>query len=579
MESKGNWTTAARIWAARASWQVAMICLLFGSASAQAAVPPTIGIEGTLTSTGGAAPDGNYQLTFAIYKDESGGNPIWMEGPLPVGVKAGTWSAVLGAKSPLTGSVLTGAALWVGLQVGTDTELPRRPLLATAFAMRAAVAESMDCTGCITAAQVDPKIMSGYAKVSDLAKVATTGAFTDLNGGPDLSGLAKLTDLAAYAKSSDLGAFAKLTDLGGYAKLTDLAAYAKSADLAGYVKASSLAKVAASGSYADLSGTPTPTQLGKTCGTGLVMNGINSDGSYACVASAIAPDLIDEVSNGLIWNQFTDSTAGKSNIVIPDGLGPGTTDTLNFPSIGQAQKIWINVQVTNSDMSGVRIELYGPQMATPYVLYNGNKTGTALTTNFNKDLALVSGNMDLDWVGKDIAGQWSITVKDLKSGGGSGGFDGKFSWSVNIQTLSNKKIEIKGDLIVDGGLTVGGASFLSGMVAPFNLNTCPAGWVAADGANGTPDMRGRLALGVGPLPQGGTVALGSVGGSHTYRIGGYTQRGPGTWHSPGSYSYVGFEWQGESQQTVASGGQNTWTWTNFTNHLPPYVGLIYCIKQ
>jgi hypothetical protein len=34
-------------------------------------------------------------------------------------------------------------------------------------------------------------------------------------------------------------------------------------------------------------------------------------------------------------------------------------------------------------------------------------------------------------------------------------FDGKFNWSINLQTLSSKKIQIKGNLIVDGTLTVG----------------------------------------------------------------------------------------------------------------------------
>jgi hypothetical protein len=194
------------------------------------------------------------------------------------------------------------------------------------------------------------------------------------------------------------------------------------------------------------------------------MNGINADGSYACIASAIAGDMIDEISNGLIWNQFTDSTAGAVGTKIPDALGAGVTDTLTFPDIGQAQKIWVNMAITNSDMTGVKVELYGPGIANPYLLYNGGKTGTALTTNFNTDLPIVSGDMNKDWVGQNIKGTWSIIVKDLKAGGATAGFDGAFNWSMNIQTLSNQKIQIKGNLIVDKDVTIGGNLKVTGSI-------------------------------------------------------------------------------------------------------------------
>ena len=432
--------------------------------TAAAAVPGLVAVEGALTASAGSpAADGYYNVTFAIFKDQSGGNPLWIEGPVSISLKNGSFQYLLGSKTPLSASVLSGlSTAFLSLKVESDAELPRQPLVSVAYALRAAVAEGLECSGCVGASALDPQALaayakttdlSGYAKSASLAKVATSGAFADLTGGPDLSAYAKTSGLAKVATS---GAFADLS--GG----PDLTAYAKSSDLSAYVKASSLAKVAGTGAYADLSGLPVEAQLGKTCGTGLVMNGINADGSYACIASAIAGDMIDEISNGLIWNQFTDSTAGTVGTKIPDGLGAGVTDTLTFPDIGQAQKIWVNVVLANSDLSGVKIELYGPGIANPYLLYNGGKTGTALTTNFNTDLPIVSGDMNKDWVGQNIKGAWSITVKDLKAGGGTGGFDGTLSWSMNIQTLSNQKIQIKGNLIVDKDVTIGGNLTVAG---------------------------------------------------------------------------------------------------------------------
>jgi hypothetical protein len=117
--------------------------------------------------------------------------------------------------------------------------------------------------------------------------------------------------------------------------------------------------------------------------------------------------------------------------------------------------------VSNSDVSKVVVELYGPGMSTPYLLYNGGKTGSAVVAKYNDGDALVSGDMNKDWLGKNIKGNWSITVKDTAAitvppGTPAFVYDGKFNWSMSIQTLSSKKIQVKGNLIVDGNLTVSG---------------------------------------------------------------------------------------------------------------------------
>ncbi|MBI5607433.1 MAG: hypothetical protein HY902_00980 [Deltaproteobacteria bacterium] len=494
-------------------------------ASAIAAVPTSATIEGLLLSAGGGpAADGTYTATFSIYAAEAGGSPVWTESGVSVTAKGGQFTYMLGSKTPLSAAAVNLQTAYMGMQIGSDPELPRKPVGASLFALRAAVAEALECSGCLKAGVLDPGVLQPYAKTTDLSAYAKSS---------DLSAYAKSSDLSAYAKSTDLSAYAKSSDLGAYAKSTDLSAYVKAASLATVAGTGSytdltnlptLAKVASTGDYADLKNQPAIPQAGKLCGTGLFLKGFNADGSINCVAlkeTDLPADGINEVSNGLIHNQFVDSTAGTANVKIPDGLGAGTTDSLTFPDIGVAQKIWVNMTIANSNLSGVRVELYGPGISTPYVLYDGGKTGTTLTASFNDTTAIVSGDLSGDWVGKNIKGAWSITVKDLKAGGGSGGFDGTFNWSVNIQTLSSKKVQVKGDAIVTGNLTVGGSVDVGSdtgacdgtkkgalrLDSTYGLETCNGtDWVAA--------MPRK------PMFSGGCQSHSSGGGEDTYCLNG-----------------------------------------------------------
>ncbi len=413
---------------------------LAAGGDAAAAVPTQVGVEGVLLSSGsGPAADGNYTLAFALYTSETGGNALWSESGVTVAVKGGQFTYTLGAKTPLTAAIANQANTWLGIQVGTDPELPRKPIAATPFALRAAVADGLECSGCLKAGHLDAGVLQPYAKSSDL------------------SAYAKLSDLGGLAKTSDLSSYAKTADLADYVKATSLAKVAGTGSFNDLKDLPALAKVATTGSYEDLDKKPILPALGSACGTNLVMKGIKADGSYDCTSAAIAPDMINEISNDLLWNQFVESTPGTTDVQIKDGFVAGTTDSLTFADLGIVQKLWVEVNLVNSDISKLEIELYGPGQATPYILYKGGKTGTALTANFNSDVAIVSGDINKDWLGKNAKGGWSINVKDgatiaVPPGTPPFEFDGKFNWSVAVQTLSSKKIKVAGDLVLGGGL-------------------------------------------------------------------------------------------------------------------------------
>ena len=92
---------------------LASLALLASSAlaptAAHAAVPALVTIEGVLTASGSTpAADGFYNITFAVFKDAAGGNPLWTEGPVQIALKNGVFAYSLGSKTPLTASVLSG---------------------------------------------------------------------------------------------------------------------------------------------------------------------------------------------------------------------------------------------------------------------------------------------------------------------------------------------------------------------------------------------------------------------------------------------------------------------------------------
>lgn len=455
-----------------------------------AAVPSTLAVQGAMAaSAGGPATDGGYNLTFSLYKDAQSTTPAWSE-TVAVSLKNGQFATTLGSIKPLDSATVAslGAAPLFGVKVEGEAELPRKPLNSVLFAVRAAAAEAVDCSGCIGATQIDPNVLAPFAKTSALAKSATTGNYSDLLGAPDLSVYAKLSALTKVASSGnyadlqgapDLGQYAKNSTLakvatsGAYADLLgspDLSVFAKAAafakvastgdyadlnglpDLGVYAKTAALAKVALSGNYVDLSGAPTVSvAFGSECGTGLVVKGIKADGTLSCIAavdpSALPPDGLNEISNNLLSNQFVDTTTGGSNVAIPDNNPVGVAAPLTFPDIGVAQALTVNVDITNSDLTKVKVSVFDPNNQE-YVLFSGGSAGTGLKTSYPTPTKPVSGDLT-SWVGKNPKGAWYLKVVD--TGFLNNTTDGKInSWGITIQTLSNKKVQAKGDLYVDG---------------------------------------------------------------------------------------------------------------------------------
>jgi len=255
--------------------------LLLLPAAAWAVAPTVTAVEGILHSAGGGAvADGEYTLNFALYPSSSNGAALWSEGPVAVNVKNGGFYWALGSTEPLKADVLALApTIWLGIKVGADPEMPRKQLLSVPFALQAATATNLACSGCVTVANLDPAILTPYAKTATLSKVATSGEYGDLLNLPDLS---------AYAKNNTLADVAKTGKYADLQNAPDISLYAKTADLSVYAKLNLLAKVASSGLYADLLD---PPKLAPVATSGLYTDLLNAPKLAKVATSGLFSDL------------------------------------------------------------------------------------------------------------------------------------------------------------------------------------------------------------------------------------------------------------------------------------------------
>jgi subtilisin-like proprotein convertase family protein len=401
--------------------RIAAACLATAAFAGPAlATPTTMAVQGAIVASGGGpATDGSYVASFALFGTQFGGKPVWSEGPLVLAVKGGMFQVVLGQKSPLDAKLFAGLAQgWLEVKIEPDPELPRVQLHGVPYAHRAALADDLACSGCVGATDLDPAVLADYAKKDGLAKVAVTGAYADLAGGPDLS---------PYAKSADLGAYAKMGEL---------------------------ADVAKSGAYGDLKSAPVVPKVGAACGTGLVLRGFKQDGAYDCVVAmdpnALPPDGLDDISNKLLTNQFTDAAVLPKPVPIKDNNVPvGTTLLLEVPDFGIAQGLTVAIEVENSDLGKLSMSLTDPANKT-HLLCDpcGKKDDKALKFSFPDKNPVKVGDLGA-WIGQNPKGTWKLFVQD--SGYFNNADDGQVkAWSINVQTLSTKKVAATGVFSVQG---------------------------------------------------------------------------------------------------------------------------------
>ncbi len=126
------------------SWLSAQQAAL--SASTTAVVPRLVNYAGKATDAQGKAIAGVAGIAFAIYGEQDGGSPLWLETQNVQLDSRGGYTAQLGATKPegLPLDLFTQAqARWLGVRINGGEEQPRVLLLSVPYALKAADAETV----------------------------------------------------------------------------------------------------------------------------------------------------------------------------------------------------------------------------------------------------------------------------------------------------------------------------------------------------------------------------------------------------------------------------------------------------
>lgn len=115
---------------------------------AQEAEGATIPYAGRLTGDGGqVVADGAYDLQFALYAAQTGGEPLWTETQRGVAVRGGAFGAALGSVTPIPKPLLEGSGLWLAVSVRGPAE-PDFALLEPRQRLSAVAPSAADSVGC-----------------------------------------------------------------------------------------------------------------------------------------------------------------------------------------------------------------------------------------------------------------------------------------------------------------------------------------------------------------------------------------------------------------------------------------------
>ena len=380
-------------------------------------VPGQIHYQGTLKDSQGVVihcpsvndcPSGTVSVTFRLYDQSNGGDPLWEETWNDLAVSQGIVDIRLGSSTPIEEAALGGNEAWLALEINQGGELtPRQRVVSSAYAIVAATAMEAQNAETLGGQPAD-----AYATVDGIAGLCVTE-----------------DELAGYGYLDEGAIETYLTEKG-------------------YVAGPSLVTL--------------------NCNQGQVPTW---DGNqWGCGNASLSPDALAVVSNGLLTNQFVDAfNSNNVPIDIPDDNPVGISDEIEVADIGIAQVLTVSVHIKNSDLGSVVVKLFDADDNEHVLFQDAAANGDTLIATYPNPDQQVLGDLS-KWNGKNPKGTWRLLVID--DGFLNNQVDGEIvDWSVQMQTLSNQKVAVTGDLVVDG--QVKGDLDTSGTVAAGSLRAKP----------------------------------------------------------------------------------------------------------
>ena len=143
----------------RSFLSIACLCLTLTTASvaqspaaltvapfSPASIPHLMKFSGNVKDEAGHPRNGIVGITFALYKDQEGGSPLWLETQNVKADSKGNYTVLLGSTSieGLPTDIFTSnEARWLGVHVEGQEELPRTLLVSAPYALKAGDAETL----------------------------------------------------------------------------------------------------------------------------------------------------------------------------------------------------------------------------------------------------------------------------------------------------------------------------------------------------------------------------------------------------------------------------------------------------
>ena len=157
---------------------------ILASAETNAAIsgaPTVMNYQGALKDSEGDSLDGEYDMTFRIYDDLTGGTELWSETLNNVSVVQGSFSVLLGDTKPLTADLFSSADRYIGVTVADYGELsPRGRIASVAYALTAANADLATRATYLSAPDGDP-LQAVYVDNAGKVGIGTTSPYNYLS--------------------------------------------------------------------------------------------------------------------------------------------------------------------------------------------------------------------------------------------------------------------------------------------------------------------------------------------------------------------------------------------------------------
>jgi hypothetical protein len=181
------------------------------AASAPTVIPALVPFSGIAIASDGKLLTGEASITFILYKDEAGGEPLWTESQSAAVDSTGHYKVQLGASSPngLPSDLFsTGEVRWLEIQIAGQTPQPRVLLASVPYAMKAADAATLGGLPASAFVLAGSKPAAGLA-VADVVTPDASSTVTTPGGTsgylPVFSGTASITDSILFQNSLGIG--------------------------------------------------------------------------------------------------------------------------------------------------------------------------------------------------------------------------------------------------------------------------------------------------------------------------------------------------------------------------------------